>query len=554
MSVIQSIQGLANTVGIRRGTETVSGLKPFAYVDAAERTDLLRAQGRLMRLYRALESLAEVADVRTRFRFDITDAQSSAALGLDLTHTAATLASSDEINASPMSFTPFGPAWADGSDALITIGGEYDGSHGTGPLTFEVRRAGTRGVDDLRIRVEDPQGNRIRNINIRDHHPLDRQYDLRNGLYLTLGSGSLINRDTASIQVFDNVGAAVDPDKPLGGVRNENPNLQFGSPGIVDGSFLLNGTNIAVSTTDSLNDVVGRINQSGAGVTAAFNAVTERIEFLQNTLGAAPTIDLQSDSSNFLQATKLDSVNTIAGIDPETLQTLDSVAAFASVQSGDILVNDERISIDTSNDNLLTIIDRINASDAGVVASFDAVSQKVAIRSSENTGRLDIDSNNTGLFGALNIADGEYARNVVGNGIGRRMSYQIADGLEAVFSDLNYLFRDSSFADKGARAAAFRSPLESAIRTAFDGELSARLDGLAFSDTTDARRRGGFAEIQRRELTLALQRNGDPLMDLLRGSNGNTGLVERLLIGTQQSLRAVGLQLGQSGSLVDVFA
>ena len=554
MSVIQSIQNLANTASISRGTGTGSGLKPYQFVDVAQRNDLLRAQNRLLRLYRALESVAQVADVKTQFRFDITDARSATALGLDLTHTAATLTSSSEINASPMSFTPFGPDWSDGSDALITIGGEYDGSHGTGPLTFEVRRAGTRGVDDLRIRVEDPEGNRIRNINIRDHHALDRQYSLQNGLYLTLGAGSLIDRDTTSIQVFDNVGAVVDPDNPLGGIRNQNPNLQFGMPAIVDGSFQLNGTNINVSTTDSLNDVVNRINQSGAGVTAAFNSATEAIDFVQDTLGSAPTIDLQGDTSNFLQATRLDSSNTAPGIDPETIQALDNVGAFAGVQSGEILLNDERIAIDTSNDSLLTIIDRINASDAGVVASFDPASQEVAIRSGDNVGRLDIDSNDTGLFAALNIAEGQYARRVVGNGIGKRISYEVADKLEAVFSDLNYLFRDASFAGNGEHVAPFRSALESAIRTALGGELSNEIDGLAFNGSSDARRRGGFAEIDRREFTVSLQRDGASLMDLLRGTNGEAGLIERLMVGTQQALRGIGFQLGQSGSFINTFA
>ena len=552
MSVIQSIQSLANTANVSRNSETASGLKPFRFVDVAERNDLLRAQNRLLRLFRSLESLAEVADVKTRFRFDITDARSSAGLGLDLTHTAATLASSDQINASPMSFNPFGPDWNDGSDALITIGGEYDGTHGTGALTFEVRRAGTRGVNDLRIRVEDPQGNRIRNINIRDHHPLDREYDLRNGLFLTLGNGSLINRDITTIQVFDNVGAAVNPDNPLGGLRNQNPNLQFGAPDVVNGSFQLNGANINVSTTDTLNDVISRINQSGAGVTALFNTGTERIEFVQNELGAAPTIDLQSDSSNFLQATKLDSGNTVPGVDPETIQALDDVAAFASVQSGEFILNDERIAIDTSSDSLDSILNKINASAADVVASFDAASQSVSIRS--DAGRLDIDSNNTGLFSALNIAEGQYARKVAGNGIGRRLSYQVADGLEVALSDLNYLFRDSSFAGTADILTPFRSPLEAAIRGAFGGELTAGIDGLSFNGSTDARRRGGFAEIDRRDFTVALQRDGDALMSLLRGSDDQTGLIERLLIGTQQAVRAVGIQLGQSGSLIDTFA
>jgi len=45
-----------------------------------------------------------------------------------------------------MSSCPFGPVRDDGSSALITIGGEYDGTHGIGPITFEVRRAETLGL------------------------------------------------------------------------------------------------------------------------------------------------------------------------------------------------------------------------------------------------------------------------------------------------------------------------------------------------------------------------------------------------------------------------
>ena len=50
-----------------------------------------------------------------------------------------------------------------------------------------------------------------------------------------------MNKDTATIQVFDNVGAVVDPNLPLGGSRNQNPNLQFGTPAIIDGGFDFNG-------------------------------------------------------------------------------------------------------------------------------------------------------------------------------------------------------------------------------------------------------------------------------------------------------------------------
>jgi hypothetical protein len=552
MSVIQTLQNLSFTSRISRPEQAPQGLKPYAAVDQAANSDFRRARDKLLDLYRSLETLAELTNIDTRFKLDLPDARSSNSLGLDLTSTAASLASTEEINASPMSFSVFGPEWDDGSDALITIGGEYDGTHGSGSLSFEVRRDGTHGVDNLRIRLEDPQGNRIRNINIRANHDEDRQYDLRNGLYLTLGPGSLIDRDFTTIEVFDNVGAAVDPGKPLGGIRNNNPNLQFGSPSIVDGLFLLNGENISVSTSDSINDVIDRINSSSAGVTATFNALTERVDFLQDTPGSAPTINLQGDTSNFLQATKLDAATVLAGVDPEDDQAFENVAAFAAVQSGNFQINGQQIAIDTANDSLSTVIDKINASPAGVTASFDTQTQQVLIEANESASVLELDSNGTGLFAALNIPEGRVDPEALSRGISRQRSYSIADATAAAFAEISDLFRDTSFVGRDANAARFRAPLETAVRGLFGADMSGDLFGLRFDGSAEARLRGDFASIDRQTLTRSLQLRGDAVQDVL-GKDGE-GLIQSLLIGARQALTNVNQALGISGTFIDTFA
>lgn len=552
MSVIQGIQNIVRSTGVSQSGG--SGPTSFASISPEAHSDFLRARTELLNLYRAIERLAELTNINTRFKLDLPDARSTSPLGLDMTHTAAFLDSSDEINASPTSFTPFGPAWDDGSSALITIGGEYDGTHDTGPITFEVRRAGTHGTNDLRIRVEDSQGDRIRNINIRANHQEDRQYSLNNGLYLTLGPGNLINRDFTEIQVYDNVGSVVDPDLPLGGLRNQDPNLQFGSPDIVDGDFDLNGENISVLTTDTLSDVVNRINQSNAGVTATFNPTTERIEFLQSTLGSAPTIALQNDDSNFLEATKLDSLNVIDGIDPETIQTFDGVAAFSTVQSGEVVINGRQVAIDTAIDSLSTVLDKINNSGAGVVATFDSASQQVLIEANEATSVLEIDGNGTGLFAALNIPEGRVDPEAVSRGISRRRSYEIADATNAVFEKLNQLFSDSTFIGKGRNAAQFRAPLEAAFRAAFGGADEGDILGFGFDSSSNARLRGDFATIDRSQLTSNLQRRGNLVRDFLAGKSDEDGFVKGLLVASQQALTAVNQSLGLSGTFVDTYA
>lgn len=553
MSNIRNLQNLYFGTQISRSRQVPQGLKPFLASEPTASIDYRRARTTLQHLYRSLEKLAELVNIDTRFKLDLPDAQSATALGLDLTQTATRLISSEEINASPMSFTPFGPDWNDGSDALITIGGDYDGTGGSGTLTIEVRRDGTHGVDDLRIRTEDPQGNR-ENINIRDHHEEDRQYSLQNGLYLTLGPGSLINRDTTSIQVFDSLGAAVDPNKPLGGIRNSNPNLQFGTPAIVDGSFLLNGESINVTTADSLSDIVNQINLSNAGVSAVFNSGTERIEFLQNTLGSVPDIDLQGDTSNFLQATKLNSAIASPGIDSESDQILDDVAIFSSVQTGEITINGQNVAIDTAVDSLATVIDKINASSAGVVATFDINSQRVLIEAVDSATELVLENNDTGFFSALNIPEGRVDPEAISRGISRRRSYDIADAAADAVREINDLFRDTTFPGRGENTGQFRTPLESAIRALFGDEMTGDMFGIRFDGSSDARNRGTFADVDRRLLTKSLQLRGDLVQKAFRGGDDGAGLIQGLLLGTRQALDNVNQALGKSTSFVDIYA
>ena len=453
-----------------------------------------------------------------------------------------------------MSFTPFGPDWTGASDALITLGGEYNGANGTDTLTLESRRNGTRGVDNLRIWLNDSSGTRIADLDIRRNDPLDQQYDLGNGLFLTLGAGSTVNGDTTTFRVFDAVGAVVNPDNPLGGVRNSNPNLQFGTAPIVDGAFTVNGESISVSTADTINDVVARINSSAAGVTATFNALTETIDFIQNTEGSVPTIALAGDTSNFLAATKLSGAVVTPGVDPEDEQLLQDVAAFSSVSAGNVLINGQSIAIDPSADSLATVLDKINASTADVTASFDDATQQVLIEANDSATVLELNSNGTNLFPALLIPEGRVDPEAESNGVSRSRSYRIADAAEAAFEELAALFRDSSFAGGAANAAPFRATLESALRGVFGASLRGEVFGLTLDGRDNARKRGDFATVDRRDFTRNLQLRGDRVQEFLGSVDGESGLLPSLLRATQQALTVVNSTLGISGTFVDTRA
>lgn len=554
MSLLQSLQNLSFATRVNGPAASPQTRSAAPVVDPARLADFREARGMLLKLYDSLQELADAAGVATRFKLDLPDARSSEGLGLDLTSLAATLTSTEEINASPMSFTPFGPDWTGASDALVTLGGQYNGANGTDTLTIESRRNGTHGSNNLRIWVNDSLGNRVANLDIRGNDPLDQQYDIGNGLYLTLGAGETVNGDTATFDVFDAVGAVVNVNNPLGGVRNSNPNLQFGTVPVVDGSFTVNGESISVSTSDTINDVIARINASAAGVTSTFNAATESIDFIQNTEGSVPTIVLANDDSNFLSATKLASALVIPGVDPDDEKAMADVAAFSSVSAGNIVINGRTIAVDPASDSLATVIDNINASTAGVTASFDSATQQVVIEANDSATVLEIDSNGTNLFGALRIPEGRVDPEAKTRGISRSRSYRVADAAEAAFAELAALFRDTSFAGGASNVLSARAPLESALRGIFGGAMSEDLYGLVLDGSAAARKRGDFATVDRRAFTQNLQLRGDRVEQALGSRDGESGMLPDLLRATQQALTIVNSTLGIAGTFVDTRA
>lgn len=554
MSVVSSLQNLSRLIRIEPPEATAPVGRSPQTLDPTAAVDFRRVRERLLSLFDSLQQLGELAGVQSRFKLDLPDARSAAALGLDLSATAAALVSTEEINASPTSFSPFAPSWAGASTAQIAISGEYDGSAGTDAMTIESRRNGTRGINDLRFWLNDSQGNRLRDVVVRASDPLTQQYDLQNGLFLTVGAGSVVNRDTAALQVFDAIGSVVDPTRPLGGILNDNPNLQYGTPSIANGSFAVNGESISVSVTDSINDVIGRINASDAGVTAAFNVANEKIDFVQNSTGSAATIDLQGDTSNFLAATKLAGASVTPGTDPDNEKALASVAAFAQVQAGDIVVNGEQITIDPAVDSLDAVIGKINGSNAAVTAMFDQGTQQVVIEANDPESALDIASNGTNLFAALRMPEGRVDPEAVSRGISRTRSYRIADAAEAAFAELSELFRDESFLAGGTYLRSTRNQLETALRRTFGGDEDSALFGFGFDASASARSLGEFATIDRRELTRNLQLRGRRVQGMLSTADGSGGLLPDLLRATGRALVSVNQSLGIGGSLIDEFA
>jgi flagellar hook-associated protein 2 len=98
---------------------------------------------------------------------------------------------------------------------------------------------------------------------------------------------------------------------PIGGVSQGTAFNAAGSAGfataVTTGSFTINGVSIAVdASTDSAADVIGRINNSTAGVVASYNLASGTFSLTNKATGPQSiVVGAAADTSNFLKAAQL---------------------------------------------------------------------------------------------------------------------------------------------------------------------------------------------------------------------------------------------------------
>ena len=189
--------------------------------------------------------------------------------------------------------------------------------------------------------------------------------------------------EAADTTAFSKIGASITP---------SNGTLSTGLPAPT-GSLTINGVKISYDvTTESLQQIIGIINTSGAGVNATYNA--NGTVTLAATTAAGIALGSAQDNGNLVQALHLDtaqitgsgatesitSSSPVVGINQfATLQGAGNAGFATQVSSGTFTINGVSITINAASQSVNDVLNLINSSTAGVSASFDSNTDNIIL-------------------------------------------------------------------------------------------------------------------------------------------------------------------------------
>jgi flagellar hook-associated protein 2 len=206
-------------------------------------------------------------------------------------------------------------------------------------------------------------------------------------------------------------GAALSATSDVSGVTLATMNV---ATPVTAGTFTVDGAQVTIALTDSLKDVFDKISTAtGGAVTASYDPASDRVH-----LSSASEIVLGSanETSNFAGALKLFNNGTGDILPPSALGVVSVASAITQAHlktavtavdgsgNGNFTINGVNISFNVNTDSVQTVLGRINASGAGVVASYDRNSDQFALtnKTTGDTG-LSVSEAPGGLLEALGL-------------------------------------------------------------------------------------------------------------------------------------------------------
>lgn len=164
----------------------------------------------------------------------------------------------------------------------------------------------------------------------------------------------------------------------------------------LNGVFYINGTKIEIEDYKQLtpNELMAKVNSSGAGVTMSYDYEKNIFQVKNNTGGAVElTMGNDTDTSKFFDIFKVglnSGATYVRGQNKGSLDTstviskLDPNFSLPMKNSGTFTINGVSIYVDINKDTIQDVIDKVNKSGAGVTMAYDTNTDKFSLTSNSN--------------------------------------------------------------------------------------------------------------------------------------------------------------------------
>jgi flagellar hook-associated protein 2 len=334
---------------------------------------------------------------------------------------------------------------------------------------------------------------------------------------------------------------------------------------VTAGNFTVNGQTVAIALTDSLQDVFDKISTATGGtVTASYNPATDGIK-LTNTDTNDPTeivLGAVNDSSNFLHVMQLanngtktvtssNSLGAVALNVPLAQANLGTaITAVDGSANGSFTINGVSLSYNLNTDSLATVLARINASTAGVTASYDSAANHVVL-TNNSTGDVGLGANDVaalgqvGLLGALGLTSsstlqhGQNALFSVNGGAAIASASNTIDGTTLGIPGLTVTATTAT--TQTVTVAADTASMETAIQN-FAGQYNTVQSYISQQTSITTGTDG--------TVTAALLSNDQDIQNWASGLRSQIFATVPGLSGTVKQLANLGLDFDSSGQLI----
>ncbi|MDA1275990.1 MAG: hypothetical protein O2960_18395 [Verrucomicrobia bacterium] len=250
---------------------------------------------------------------------------------------------------------------------------------------------------------------------VRQRNGNDKQF----GIFLTqsdaennvnqLDIGQKNQETLTSIQKVETAASSIGINLSLTTKLNESNLAGFNG---ANGSFKINGTTVNFNGSDTFQDLLTKINDSGAGVTATLDQSTRQVT-LTNSATGATDISVTGESTGLAASLGLTNRTTTLGTADQTLNVninegtqlnASNLAGFSGA-NGSFQINGKTIGF-SGTDTIGSLLSTINNSGAGVTATLDQNSRQITL-TNDATGASDITvaSGSTGLAASLGLTN-----------------------------------------------------------------------------------------------------------------------------------------------------